>query len=152
MTNMETWAERELELAGYKADDAKEGPNKWLREGTLELLKVFGKQGHSGSSAPFAVDQFSRLASWKPLAPLTGDDDEWGTDASPTQNNRFSKVFKDDDGSAYWVDGIVFWEWWTHPETGEKSKAYFTSRGSRVEITFPFTVPDEPEYREKVKD
>ena len=58
-----SWAERELEAAGYKADDKDDGPNKWLREGTLELLKVFSEQGHSGSSAPFAVDMFNRLAS-----------------------------------------------------------------------------------------
>ena len=145
--NMTNWAERELELAGYKADDAEEGPNKWLREGTLELLEVFGKQGHSGSSAPYAVQQFSRLASWKPLTPLTGEESEWGTEVHKNQNNRFSEVFRDKDGSAYWSGGIVFWEWFTS-EDGERYKSYFTSKGSSVPITFPFTVPDEPEYRE----
>lgn len=142
------WAERELELAGYHADDKEEGPNKWLRESILELLKVFGEQRHSGMSAPFAISQFTRLACHKPLTPLTGEESEWGTDASPEQNNRFTSVFRKKDGSAYWADGIVFWEWF-QPEEGEKCKSYFTCRDSRAQVTFPFTVPDDPEYRER---
>ena len=112
---------------------------------------MFGKQGHSGSSAPYAVAQFTRLAGWKPLTPLTGEESEWGTAASPKQNNRFTAVFRNEDGSAYWSGGIVFWEWY-EGENGEKRKSYFTSSGSLVPITFPFTVPDKPEYREKQTD
>jgi hypothetical protein len=142
-----TWAERELELAGHKADDTEDGPNKWMREGTLELLRVFCAQGHSGGSAPYAVDLFQRLASWKPLTQLTGEESEWGTEASPDQNNRFSAVFRDTDGNAHWSGGIVFWEWY-EGEDGERHKSYFTTKGSSVPIEFPFTVPDKPEYRE----
>lgn len=142
------WAKNELELAGYRADDTEEGPNKWMREGVLRLLEAFCEEGHSGSSAPYAIALFQRLASWKPLTPLTGEDDEWNEVGDGLfQNRRASNVFKDESG-AYWSDGIVFWEWWTDPATGEKSKVYFTSRDSRVPITFPFTMPDKPEYRE----
>jgi len=117
----------------------------------LKLLEVFSEEGHSGSSAPYAVHMFSRLASWKPLTPLTGEDDEWnevGTGA--WQNNRASNVFKDETG-AYWSDGIVFWEWYEDQETGKKYKSHFQCRDSRVPITFPFTMPDEPEYRERTE-
>ncbi len=44
MARME-WAEQELKLAGYDINDPEDGPNRWLAEGTLELLKVFSEQG-----------------------------------------------------------------------------------------------------------
>jgi hypothetical protein len=42
----------------------------------------------------------------------------------------------------------VFWEWY-EGEDG-RFKSYYTSRDSRVPVTFPYTVPDKPiyEYRE----
>jgi hypothetical protein len=44
MSNMLKWAENELRLAGYNPNDEEDGPNKWLAEGTLELLKVFSPE------------------------------------------------------------------------------------------------------------
>lgn len=150
------WAEQELRYAGYDINDPEDGPNRWLAEGTLELLKVFAEQGHSGMSAPYAVALFEKLAKWKPIAPLTGDDSEW-MEVGPDvwQNKRASSVFKDADGVAYWQDGIVFWEIIKdNPEdiNGEPYKTYFTSRDSRVPITFPWVQPDQPEYREADPD
>lgn len=147
--SMIEWAEQELRYAGYDVNDPEDGPNRWLAEGTIELLKVFADQGHSGSSAPYAVALFEKLAMWKPIAPLTGEDDEWmevGYDV--WQNKRNSAVFKEEDGQAYWMDGRVFWEWATHPEIddGKPFKSYYTGRGSRVYVTFPWTQPDKPEY------
>ena len=146
---MMEWAEQELKLAGYDINDPEDGPNRWLAEGTLELLKVFSEQGHSGMSAPYAVALFEKLASWKPLSPLTGEDDEWNNVGESTwQNRRNSAVFKGEDGQAYWIEGRVFWEWATHPEIddGKPFKSYYTSRESRVNITFPWTQPDQSEY------
>jgi hypothetical protein len=149
MSNMLKWAEAELKLAGYDINDPEDGPNRWLAEGTLELLKVFSEQGHSGMSAPYAIALFEKLASWKPIAPLTGKDDEWmevGTNA--WQNKRNSAVFKKEDGQAYWMDGRVFWEWYSAPDIddGKPFKSSYTSSGSRVNIEFPWTQPDEREY------
>jgi hypothetical protein len=149
MSNMLKWAEKELRLAGYDINDPEDGPNRWLAEGTLELLKVFAEQGHSGSSAPVAVALFEKLAMWKPIAPLIGSEDEWrevGTDV--WQNTRNSTVFKGEDGRAYWTDGRVFWEWYSSPDIddGKPYKIYYTSRDSRVFIEFPWTQPDKPEY------
>lgn len=149
MSDMLKWAEQELKLAGYDVNDPEDGPNRWLAEGTLELLKVFAEQGHSGSSAPYAVALFEKLAMWKPIAPLTGDDDEWMEAGTGVwQNRRNSGVFKGEDGQAYWIDGRVFWEWVTHPEllNGFPFKSYYTSYDSRVHITFPWTQPDKSEY------
>jgi len=151
MSNMLKWAEAELRLAGYDINDPEDEPNRWLAEGTLELLKVFSEQGHSGMSAPYAVALFEKLAMWKPIAPLTGEDDEWAEayDMEGTQQNkRNSAVFKGADGQAYWMDGRVFWQWSSHPEIddGKPYKSHYTSRDSRVNIEFPWTQPDEREY------
>ncbi len=146
---MMEWAEQELKLVGYDINDPEDGPDRWLAEGTLELLKVFSEQGHSGMSAPYAVALFEKLALWKPIAPLTGEDDEWNEVGESTwQNRRNSVVFKGEDGQAYWIEGRVFWEWATHPEIddGKPFKSYYTSRESRVNITFPWTQPDQSEY------
>jgi hypothetical protein len=151
MSYMLDWAEEELRYAGYNINDTEDGPNKWLAEGTLELLKVFVEQGHSGASAPYAVALFEKLAMWKPIKPLTGEEEEWrkpsGKD-SHYQNKRDSSVFKGIDGQAYWTEGRIFWEWFTHPDIdeGKPYKSYCTSRDSRVNITFPWTRPDKPEY------
>jgi hypothetical protein len=145
MSNMLKWAEQELKLAGYDINDPEDGPNRWLAEGTLELLKMFSEQGHSGSSAPYAVALFEKLAMWKPITPLTGEDDEWmEVDGGSAQNHRNSSVFKGEDGQAYWSGGRVFWEWYTHD--GKPYKSHYTSSDSRVNITFPWTQPDKPEY------
>jgi hypothetical protein len=151
MSNMLKWAEAELKLAGYDINDPEDGPNRWLAEGTLELLKVFSEQGHSGMSAPYAATLFEKLASWKPIAPLTGEDDEWGAaydNEGTQQNRRNSAVFKKEDGQAYWMDGRVFWEWYSSPDhdDGKPYKSHYTSRDSRVNIEFPWTQPDEREY------
>ncbi len=149
MSNMLKWAEQELRYAGYDINDPEDGPDRWLAGGTLELLKVFVEQGHSGSSAPYAVALFEKLAMWKPIAPLTGESDEW-TEVGPDirQNRRNSSVFKGADGQAYWSEGRVFWEWYSSPDIndGKPYKTHFTSRDSRVNIEFPWTEPDKPEY------
>lgn len=149
MSIMVEWAKKELKLAGYDINDPEDGPNRWIAEGTLELLEVFAKQGHSGMSAPYAVAMFEKLASWKPLTPLTGADDEW-VEVGPSvwQNRRNSDVFKNLDGQAYWQSGRVFWEWYSSPDIddGKPYKSYYTSRESRVEITFPWEQPDKAEY------
>jgi len=52
------------------------------------------------------------------------------------QNKRCGRVFKDESG-AYDIDGKVFYEWYTD-ENGEKFKSHYTSRDSRVPVTFPY--------------
>lgn len=148
MSEQLKWAENELRIAGYDKNDKEDGPNRWLAQGTLELLKVFSEQGHSGMSAPYAIALFEKLASWKPISPLTGADDEWNEVGTGTwQNRRNSAVFKKNN-QAYWLDGRIFWEWFSAPhiDDGKPFKRYFTSRDSRVNIEFPWTQPDKPEY------
>ena len=100
----------------------------------LELLRVFADEGHSGSTAPYTVNMFKKLAMFEPLVPLTGEDWEWAEVSDGVfQNKRCSRVFKQADrfnGQAYDLDGRVF---------REPNGSCYTSKESRVPITFPYT-------------
>ena len=117
----------------------------------LELLDVFHGEGHSGTTAPYAIDLFKKLAMFEPVAPLTGEDWEWVNVAEQNgvplwQNKRCSHVFKDNNG-AYDIDGIIFYDWYTREETGERYQSYYTCKESKVPISFPY-IP-KSEYRER---
>jgi hypothetical protein len=138
---------KEFMAAGWcnEAKDFKDEMQEDICKHVLKLLHVFSEEGHSGSSAPYAINLFSTLANFEPITPLTGEDWEWsdasefnGREGGPLyQNKRCSRVFKDDTG-AYDINGIIFYEWYTDKETGEKYKTYFTSRESKVRVTFPY--------------
>lgn len=150
-----THALLEFQAAGWCDADGKfsDDMQELMCNQVLELLEKFSEHGHSGSSAPYAINLFSTLAKFEPVVPLTGEDWEWtevGTGVY--QNRRCSHVFKDADrfdGQAYDIEAIIFWDWWTDPETGEKSKSYFTSSDSAQPITFPYT--PKSEYQERLK-
>jgi hypothetical protein len=119
------------ELCGFK--DGADEMDQMMANGIADLLGVFGAQGHSGFSAPHAVAIFERLALFKPIGPLTGEDEEWrdcGLQDGVMQNIRASHVFKDPDGRAYDINGKVF---------REPNGCCYTSSESRVYIEFPYT-------------
>lgn len=150
MSEMINFAKRELDRIGLteNADEM----DKAMRDHILTMVAAFSDEGHSGFSASYALGLLKKLLALEPLGPLTGDDDEWmevyQRDNGETvyQNTRLSSVFKEETAGAYNIDGKVFWEWFTDPETGEVSKSYFTSSDSRVPVEFPYTVPDKPIY------
>ena len=128
------YGRKELERIGY----FKEGDDPYndaVANAILELLEVFDNQGHSGFTAPYTAQMFHRLAMFKPVSPLTGEDDEWSAEG---QNKRYSAVFKDSkDGKAYNIEGKIF--------SDDGGDTWFTNKNSRVYIDFPYTVPDHPE-------
>ena len=151
---MLSYAESELNRIGLTDEDEYNG---MMRKHILHMIKEFADEGHSGFSAQYAIDILSKLLSFKPLTPLTGEDDEWcdvseysGT--TTYQNKRCSSVFKEGkDGEAYNIDGKVFWEWYKD-EDGNAFKSYYGCRDSRVPVTFPYTVPEEPIYEYRHSD
>ena len=126
-------ARKELAEAGlFDIDSDYDG---MLGEAVLELIQKFSEQGHSGMSASMTISLFEKLARFKPLTPLTGEDDEWiDVDDNTYQNRRHPSIFKDQDGQAYWYGGVVF---------KNQDGATFTNEYSRVPVTFPYT-PTEP--------
>ena len=108
--NLIEHAKKELEIAGLFDKDS--DYNGMLGTAVMELIENFSKQGHSGHSASIVVDIFNKLAKYKPLSPLTGEESEWvnveGPDGNMHQNNRNSAVFKDSkDGKPYFIDAYV---------------------------------------------
>ena len=161
MSNLNKHAVLEFKAAGWLNEDGsyKDEMQGMICEHVLTLLRVFSDEGHSGTTAPYAIRLFSRLAMFEPIAPLTGEDWEWIKhdygDSVTYQNKRASHVFKDEDGNAYDIEGKVFWEWampYEGREPFEPYKSYYTSRDSRVPVTFPYNVPDKPIYEYRHSD
>ena len=126
-----THAKKEMERMWPEPDDMQD----MVKANVLELLEVFGNQGHSGSSAPYVLGLFQRLADFKPLGQLTGEDDEWMEVGPNTyQNIRCCSVFKKGkNGTAYWLDGNIF---------RDQNGCTFTNIHSRVKVEFPWTMPE----------
>ena len=134
MSNLVDYAKEELKRIGMI--DSGEPYNDGVAEAILDLIEMFASQGHSGFTSPYTANAFKRLDMYKPLAPLTGEDSEWNEiEPGYYQNKRYSAVFKK-DGKVYNSEGRVF------TDDGE---TWYSCRDSRIEITFPYTVPDYPE-------
>jgi len=153
MSNLRAHAINEFKAAkwldenGKYCDDMQEA----ICTHILMLLEVFSAEEHSGSTAPYTINLFSKLAAFEPIVPVTGEDWEWTEVGDGMyQNKRCSHVFKQADrfdGQAYDIDGKVFWEWYKSEEDGKMSKINFTSGASHVPITFPYTPKREYEFR-----
>jgi len=150
MSNILSHAKVELDRIGM-TENSEDEMNVLMRKHILHMMNEFAEEGHSGFSASYAISILTKLMAFKPLTPLTGEDDEWtnvsdyGSDNPHYQNKRLSSVFKNADGSCYDIDGRVFWEWY-RDEDGNVSKTYYTGGESSVPVAFPYTVPDKPIY------
>jgi hypothetical protein len=154
MNEYQKHAMREFQYVGWVDENGKftDEMQEMLCNGVMKLLEIFDKEGHSGSSAPYAINLFKRLAAFEPIGPLTGEDWEWNEVGDGSyQNKRMGSVFKQDDrfdGKPYWLDGKVFWEWASYPDIddGKPFKSHYTSKDSMVVIDFPWIKPSSPEY------
>ena len=153
MSNLHSHAMEEFKAAKWIDEDGKycNEMQEAICAQVLELLDVFAGEGHSGSTAPYAINVFKKLAMYEPLVPLTGEDHEWHEPAEGVfQNKRCGRVFKQADrfnGQAYDIDGRVFYEWVERDlepdEPGypgkTRFKSHYTSGESFVPVTFPYT-------------
>lgn len=121
------FAKSELTRAGLFDEDSDYGG--MLGQSVMKLIDVFSDEGHSGFSAGMAISLFEKLARFEPITPLSGDDSEWmEIYDGEWQNKRCPHVFKDSNG-AYDSEGRIF---------RDPDGSCFTSRDSRVAITFPY--------------
>lgn len=136
MSNLVEHAKREFEILGWPGDDKMQA---MICDNIIELLQTFSDQGHSGSTAPYALAYFNKLANFDPISPLTGEDSEWvevgGGDVNDKlyQNNRDCEVFKDGEGNAWWIHGKIF---------RDANGCTYTNSDSHVKIAFPWTKPE----------
>ena len=86
-----SYAEDELNRIGLTDEDEYNG---MMRKHILQMVKVFADEGHSGFSAPYAISILTKLFAFKPLTPLTGEDDEWALRMLPriVTQSRIDKV------------------------------------------------------------
>jgi hypothetical protein len=136
MSNLIKHAKKEFQIAGWtKNGKSCDGMQGVIMKNIIELLEVFANQHHSGSSAPYVIGCFEKLASFEIISPLTGDDSEWEEICSNLyQNNRDCRVFKKAGKPAYFIDGKIF--------SDDGGETWFTNKDSHVEITFPCKASD----------
>lgn len=140
--NLTTYAKAELNRIPCE-DEESVRIQKQINRGIMAVVKAFADQGHSGETAPYALQVLNRLLNFKPLLPLTGEDSEWDdisdyAGENRQQNNRCFTVFrKDNDNSTAWdSDGKIF---------SEDGVTWKSTRESNVPIVFPYNVPAGPE-------
>lgn len=142
------------ELARISKDE--DGIQDAINKNILDIVELFASQGHSGFSAGYVMSVLERLLRFKPLTPLTGEDDEW-TEVSDKmgqkcfQNKRCSSVFKTTDAQgnfleAYDIDGIAY--------SDNGGLTWFASNRFQKNVTFPYEPPTHPEkvYIEYTED
>lgn len=155
MSNLVEHAKREFRAAGFINEHGNycDEMQMLMCDQIIELLELFSSHGHSGSSAPYAINLFKKLAAFEPIVPLTGEDWEWMHHGDGMyQNIRCGHVFKQPDrfdGQAYDLDAVVFYDVHKDPDTGEEYRSHYTCRDSMRPITFPYTPTRE--YRETPK-
>lgn len=124
------YAKEELKRCGYAMDGTDDPYNQMAIDAILEIVEVFSKQGHTGFSAGYVINAITKLLSHEPLTPLTGADDEWNDIGEGNfQNKRCSRVFKNQDGQTYDINGKVF---------TDKTGCSYTNRHSKVNVVFPY--------------
>jgi len=143
--NYVSHALREFRAADWLDEDGHyfDGMQQAICEQVIDMLNVFADEGHSGSSAMYAIQLFEQLAKFKAIAPLTGADDEWNEVGDGLhQNNRLSTVFKQQqpngDFEVYDIEGIIWYDDEIRND-GTSYKSYFTNSDSAVPVVFPYT-------------
>lgn len=110
--------------------------NKVIARDILSILNLIKKYNFTKEDC----NRICRLLSWKPIIPLTGKEEEWNTIKEGFEQNELcSAVFRNnkDNSTAYYIYGKVF--------SDDGGISWYRNKESHINITFPFTVPDEPE-------
>lgn len=129
-SNLAAHAERELRLLEKGLTGEELEQQRVVDDNILDIVEMFARQRHSGSSAAYAIGLLTKLLAYKPLTALTGEDSEWRkVEPDLYQNIRCSRIFKDASGEAYDINGIV-WE--------DADGFTYTNRDSFVPVTFPY--------------
>lgn len=128
---------REFKYIGWMKENGEYNDNmqELMCKDILELLEVFSKHGHSGSSAPYAINLFKTLAAFEPIGGIKCTDDEWTNTGNTYQNKRLSSVFKEKkDSPPYYLNAIV----WKGKGRGNAFTGTVEGIKSRQFIKLPF--------------
>ena len=110
MSNLVNHARRELtRIYGPEVDWDPDDIDTKMCNHILHMVEEFADEGHSGSSASYALWVLERLLQFKPLTPITNDPDEWmevfdDDRGRPVyQNRRDGEAFSHDGGRTYYL-------------------------------------------------
>ena len=137
--NLYEYAKSEMDRAWPGKEDRMQEA---VKDNVLELVKVFSRQFHSGFSGAYVLSVLDRILHWKPITPVTGEEDEWQEpwgDDNHQQNKRCSSVFRKnfDNSTAYDIDRKVF--------STDGGETFFSNKDSKMPVTFPYFPPVHPE-------
>ena len=153
-TEGKTFVDKELkDIIDPPVELKDDDPDTWMNNDIYGLVKKYHELVNTEEFIVHDIDEswiqniLYRLMDWKPITPLKGTPDEWYDDDYPIsregvivhyQNKRYSAVFAlDKNGKdAYNIDGKVF----------TRNGSAFTNYESRVPVSFPYEVPNKPEY------
>ena len=172
MTNTQSHAKVEFDILSETNPDAIALE---FKDEILAICEKFGKSGQSGGSAPYTASIISsvvkKLCMFQPIAPITGDDDEWSLpfdNDGTLQNKRCGALFKQPDGQCYYLDSIVWcadtpgesgnnWDNFSGTVEGIRSRQYikefpFEPKTFYVNVTremLPADWEEEPYFQDK---
>lgn len=118
-------------LEKCKDEDSKIMQN-MMNNDVLELLKVFSEQGHSGFSASWAINLFSKLANHKLITEVEDNPDDWDENG---QHKHIPSVFKRKDGTCYYLYGTYFAE-------PDSDNFFYNGMCSKTDVHFPLKPSD----------
>lgn len=129
------FVKRELDLLYESCSEEGKEIQERINKQILEVLEVLYSQHHSGLTAPYIMEMIQRLWMYKPILPLTGEEDEW----DGLQNKRCCSIFKDENGKAYWFEAYAY---------SEDGESWFSCKESRKCVEFPYDASNmKTEYR-----
>lgn len=115
MSNLVEHAKRELRILGYTGEEPADSPDRWMYDHIIKMVETFSEEGHSGSSASYAIHVVSKLLQFKNVTPLTSDPEEWMevsgfmNGQATWQSRRRSDAFSHDGGKTYYcLDDLKF--------------------------------------------
>lgn len=130
---IQDYTKKELSLIDNISEDKKR-----------EIMNLINQTEQSASQLDI-TEMLKRLLDFKPLSPLTGEDDEWEKvddyiedDKATYQNKRYFSVFKrGKNGKAYNFRARIF-------STDGGKSWHFMGSESKEYISFPYEVPNAP--------
>lgn len=166
--NLETWAEKEIEMACQRERESairagheeNAGYGIACYKSALKAFKSLLEDGHSGMSISITGQILNRLILGEPLSPITGEEDEWEDTSYGSmpegvieehQNKRMSSLFKyvyaDGDVQYRDVQRVICYES-SHDDIheGVPFRNGFISR--TIDEVKPITLPYVPQHFE----
>lgn len=145
MSKFIEFATKELDLVlnQYEKGSVDYEKQKVLNETILNLVKVYEEYKYEGYSKTLIINTVNRLFKYKPLTPLTGEEDEWEEEdtkletAGTVINKRCPTVVKTVNGEAFDLESKIY--------SSDGGNTWYFDYNTEESISFPYYVPDEPQ-------